>query len=177
MSVCSQSVPVASMDRLDDLVAVEDDYDIGPDLALFYARSEHFSVLREMNSSTPRISLRALAWLVLNGIDDMCMREEYEVQLRSHTRRRFDPFRRCERLELRLKGESVTTTVGQMNFFKWLIESGLWQFVVENGARISAEVARKTNTLSRPGKIDKAGRTICTSGFTRISGRHVVVFD
>lgn len=157
--------------------AVEDDFDVDPDLALFYAHPENFAVLREMNGSAPRISLRALAWLITNGVDDMKVCEEYEAQLRAHTRRRFDPFRRCERLELRLKGESVTTTVGQMNFFRWLIESGTWQFVVDNGARVSAEVARKTNAMPKPAKSDKSGRSVCTSGFVRVCGRHIVVFD
>jgi hypothetical protein len=151
--------------------------EITPDLAKFYERPDNFAVLRAINSTAPPISLRALAWFVSNGVDDAVIREDYGRNLRAHTRRRFDPFRRCERLVLRIEGDKVETTIGQMNFFKWMIETGLWSFVAENRARVCAQVARQTNSSVRSTGTGKCGAGACAPGFSQLCGHHVVVFD
>jgi hypothetical protein len=160
---------------------------IPPVLADFYQKAENFAVLRDINGSSPLVSLRALAWFVSNGVEDAQMREDYERNLRAFTRRKFDPFRRCDRLVLAVGSDSVVTTVGQMNFFKWMIERGLWKFVAENRARVSAEVARRSVASARvSAKASRsggarsngdAGQAACMSGFSQVCGRHVVVFD
>ena len=145
----------------------------------FYQSSEHFAVLRAINGSAPPISLRALAWFVSNGVEDGKIREDYERNLRAHTRRRFDPFRRCDRMVLTVGSDSVITTVGQMNFFKWMIERGLWKFVADNRARVSAEVARRSSATPRAASnTGECGVVVtCAPGFSQVCGRHVVVFD
>ena len=188
-------------------VAVSHVCTIPPDLEAFYAIPENFAVLRAVNGGAPPISLRALAWFVVNGVEDERTRDDYERNLRELTRRRFDPFRRCERMELRNEAirDAVMTTIGQMNFFKWMIECGLWRFVTENRARVCALVARSVGhpprsktaaavaaetaaavaaTKSRANKatsdreltLDRVPVGI-SPGFARVSGRHVVVFD
>lgn len=150
-----------------------------PELTGFFEHPANFAVLKSINDPSPPISLRALAWFVSNGVEDDDLRKDYELKLRSFTRRRFDPFRRCERLDLRVGSDVVTTTIGQMNFFRWMIEVGLWQFVANNRARVSAEVARRTNAASRAlSACPKGGATASnTPGFSQVCGRHVVVFD
>lgn len=157
--------------------------DIVGDLSEFFQAPVNFAVLRTVNGSAPPISLRALSWFVSNGIEDEDVRKDYEDQLRKYTRRRFDPFRRCDRLSLHLGPDSVTTTIGQMNFFRWMIQRGLWKFVVDNSAKVSAEVARRCTSAARGGSSAKGASGESShpfppgQGFSRISGRHVVFFD
>lgn len=162
------------------------------ELSEFYAAPEHFTVLRAMNGSAPPISLRALAWFVANAIDDNHVRQDYESRLRELTRRRFDPFRRCERIRLyESSGGSVLTTIGQMNFFKWMIETGLWQFIADNRARVCAQVARsvghppRSKTASAVAAETAAAAVVSCGarslgpiapGFERVA-KKVVVFD
>ena len=150
--------------------------EVPPQLYEFFRVPDNFAVLRIANSSSPPISLRALSWFVSNGIEDAATREDYERNLRKFTRRKFDPFRRCDRKEIELAGETVVTTVGQMNFFKWMIERGLWQFVSQNRAKVSAEVARRSVPRpSTPGA--ECGAAQCAPGFSQVCGRHIVIFD
>lgn len=176
-----QSRPIASSGNAPRALKLAED--TVPELARFYSIPEHFSVLRIVNGSAPPISLRALAWFVSNGVEDAALREDYEQQLREYTRRRFDPFRRCDRLEVRCGCEMVISTVGQMNFFRWMIERGLWKFVMDNSARVSADVARRALAQPRSSPMLKGGRAGDAKdlevpvGFMRVCGRHVVVFD
>lgn len=139
-------------------------------LAEFFSQRANFDILRSVNSSCPPISLRALAWLVSAGTLPENVQAEYDKLLRLYTRRRFDPFRRSERVVLKKDDASVITTVGQMNFFKWMICSGIWKFVLANRARLAAEAAHKSLGRSKvPGPACIGMR--CTPG------PHVLVFD
>lgn len=149
-----------------------------PDLIKFFEVDHNFAVLKAINGSAPPISLRALAWFDSNGMEDESMRTDYQKQLKLHTRQRFDPFRRlCSGVHHMKKGtDQIATTVGQMNFFKWMIERGLWEFVVQNRSRVAVDIARRTNTSSRPAST-KGAASVVGTGFSQLSGRHVVVFD
>lgn len=170
------SQQVSAPQRID--VAAQHACEVPSELECFFQLPDHFAVLHAINGGAPPVSLRALAWFVSNGVEDAQIRADYENQLKTHTRRRFDPFRRCTRLEIKLGEHTVMTTVGQMNFFKWMIETGLWKFVADNRARVSAEVARHTSATARSMCNVKGCTAIsCAPGFSQVSGPRIVVFD
>lgn len=143
------------------------------DLEKFFADGEHFEVLADVNGTCPSLSLRTITWFVSKGLGGCApgMRDDYAAQLKRHTRRNFDPFRRSSRVVVASPSgkEFVESTVGQMNFFRWLIESGAWGWLLKNRASVHADAVRVTAR-------GKGVRAEC-GGFRRLAGPHIVVFD
>ena len=98
------------------------------------------------------ISLRALDWLVTNFSKKnniVCKTEKgtlfniyhgYKVALTHFRRRNFDPFRRRQRIQLVVNGQSYDTTVGQCNFIHWAFEYGVLKYAVENAEMIEKDM-------------------------------------
>lgn len=58
---------------------------------------------------------------------------DYRTQLRAYTKQLFDPFRRRARIKfVYAKGESIDTTIGQLNMFRWMIEHRLLDHIRAN---------------------------------------------
>ena len=129
-------------------------------LRRFYEVPEHLrcltDVLKQQHSSQ-RVSLRILDWLVTNyakkrnivyvargaeGRDaTFNMFLEYKSQLKAYSKRYFDPFCRRERLDfLDADGGTFHTTVGQLNFFRWAIQSGVIEYGMEHNAEIEDDM-------------------------------------
>ena len=149
-----------------------------PELMAFYDDAHNFEVLRSINGTCPPFSLRALAWYVGAGMHGEEALVDYEKHLRKYTRRRFDPFRRCNRIALDFEGDTVVTTIGQMNFFRWMISSRVWSALLTNRARMAAEVARRS-PVARQAAVVRCGQAHAgiSAGLVHVSGRHVVIFD
>lgn len=91
-----------------------------------------------------KLSLRVLDWFVTN----YCKNKniildnngeyyniylDYKSQLKAFSKKQFDPFCRRERIVFYYnKNKYITTTVGQLNFFKWAIENNLLDYVNNN---------------------------------------------
>ena len=57
----------------------------------------------------------------------------YKAQLKAYSKKNFDPFCRRERITFKYnKNDSIITTVGQLNFFKWAIENGIINYIKNN---------------------------------------------
>ena len=57
----------------------------------------------------------------------------YKAQLKSFSKKQFDPFCRRERISFKYnENDSVVTTVGQLNFFKWAIENDILKYIGNN---------------------------------------------
>lgn len=117
-------------------------------LTAFYRDEEYnYSVLCTVTGmyESP-ISLRLIEWYVTDGLrevlPDHTLSTEYVDNLRIYTRKMFDPFRRSDRIELCLHGTRIETTVGQMNFFRWFIKSGLWERMRGQHQRIGDVMSR-----------------------------------
>ena len=112
-----------------------------------YNRDKLLSVL----SDDKTISLRSIDWFITNyskknniyylvysdkygnpSFDDenndyknnMNVFHSYKSQLKAYSKKRFDPFCRRDRILFKMKDDnSVETTIGQLNFFKWAISN------------------------------------------------------
>jgi len=59
----------------------------------------------------------------------------YKLQLKGYSKRQFDPFCRRERINYiydQINNKSITTTVGQLNFFRWAISNKVLDYIQNN---------------------------------------------
>ena len=54
----------------------------------------------------------------------------YKSQLKSYSKKKFDPFCRRDRLNFECKGYKVETTLGQLNFFKWALDNMITDYIL-----------------------------------------------
>lgn len=68
-----------------------------------------------------------------NGSKFISIYDEYKDQLNSFDKRHFDLFKRSNKILFKSNKHSFfMTTIGQLNFFRWLIESGILDYIEEN---------------------------------------------
>lgn len=97
------------------------------------------------------ISLRLIDWFVIyySKINDITIKQNkdkkvqlfhiytsYKQQLKSYSKELFDPFRRNNKIHFTItindKVNNVSTTLGQLNFFRWLIENNIFDYIINN---------------------------------------------
>lgn len=111
-----------------------------------------------------KVSLRLVDWFVTNYAKKslttyqnhsgrrFVVHAEYKLRLRSYKKRRFDPFCRWTRTEIPYRnGALVSTTIGQLNFFKWALENKVIEFIRENQKEIESDMnSRNSTARARP---------------------------
>jgi hypothetical protein len=83
----------------------------------------------------------------------MDIREEYSKQMHIYSQAYFEYCKRSEKIVIKLKEKQLATTWGQLNFFKWLIESGSLDFIEKNYAAILNEAKNKIKVKQAKNKI------------------------
>jgi hypothetical protein len=130
-------------------------------LAKFFSKKKHVDTLIEHIDSSkaaattddtvaPKtVSLRIIDWFVTNyakkhstiiecvdgrGVSKYVnVHASYRSQLKAYSKHQFDPFRRRFRINFFYnRNEHVETTVGQMNFFRWVIEHDILSYINQN---------------------------------------------
>ncbi len=100
-----------------------------------------------------RSSLRVIDWFVTNYAKHhntsilksdgkyIYVYSSYRSQLKAYTKHQFDPFRRKYRINYYYDDVNfVETTIGQMNFFRWLIENEILQYIELERSAIEHEM-------------------------------------
>ena len=139
-------------------------------LMAFYRRSggEPLEQMLSIISGSSRISLRSVDWFATNYAKQkftvinhpekgrLKVYADYKLKLRAYSKKRFDPFCRWERIEIPYKdGRSIQTTIGQLNFFMWAIDSGVVKYIEDNYVAIERDMNARNSTSRRrsiPGK-------------------------
>ena len=96
----------------------------------FYSKNNAFDQLCEILTKKSTVSLRMLDWLVTNFARkhnvtyDLKVEPDesstfnlffsYKTQLRAYSKKRFDPFKRRERIMFKVNGSSILTTIAQL---------------------------------------------------------------
>ena len=121
-----------------------------------------YSILKYSMINERKISLRFIEWFILyyckkNNIfinmkngqryfydefnDDLLntnvyinIYNDYKLQLKYHTKKYFDPFKRQTVFNYSLldSDNTIETTISQLNFFKWLHQNNILTFIIEN---------------------------------------------
>ena len=116
--------------------------------------NENIKKMIDIINGTSVISLRVLDWVVTkfskkkidvkkNNIEMFDVRISYRSQLKSYKKRYFDPFRRRKKFIYHFNDDesnSISTTLGQLNFFKWAFINNVIIYVEKNLEYIGKEM-------------------------------------
>lgn len=118
-------------------------------LSKFYSNKSNMAAILPYINGNGAISLRMIDWFVTNYVRThnvilpqaggrfINVYVSYRVQLKAYSKQQFDPFRRRDRIMFHYEpGEKVETTVGQLNFFRWLLQNRILSYIQENSASI-----------------------------------------
>lgn len=126
-------------------------------LSNFY-NSEIIKEILPITLGQSKISLRVLDWFITNycKLNNIILNNnkkyynihlDYKSQLKAFSKKQFDPFCRRERIIFYYEKEKfITTTVGQLNFFKWAIENNILEYV-DNNLKIIENNMNKSSIL------------------------------
>lgn len=146
--------------------------------------------VRPLITQNGTISLRTLDWLCTNlsksrnliCVDKYGRKHSiyslYKLALSTWRRRLFDPFRRKLRIVIEHPNGDIESTVGQLNYLKWVFETGIYQYALEHAAMIEKNMTEVT-TKSRKRKRDAAsnGQTIRRNELTKTTTKFAVYVD
>jgi hypothetical protein len=76
--------------------------------------------------------------------------DDYKLKLKAYSKRRFDPFCRWDRISIPYTtGNSIETTIGQLNFFKWALENKVVDYIEKNYETIEKDMNCRNSTSKR----------------------------
>jgi len=109
-----------------------------------------------------KISLRIIDWFTTNYAKKnytiystktnprFKVYNNYKLELDGCSKRRFDPFCRWERTQIPYKNNTfISTTIGQLNFFKWAIENNVIDYIEENYEEIENDMNSRNSTSKK----------------------------
>jgi hypothetical protein len=128
----------------------------------FYGRDGNLEKMLEIiNGKEEKISLRIVDWFSTNYAkkyfttysiktnERFKVYNDYKLQLKAYSKKRFDPFCRWERIKMPINDDySIETTIGQLNFFKWAIEKNIIEYIENNYDSILKDM-NSNNSISR----------------------------
>jgi hypothetical protein len=177
-------------------------------LVEFFSKKINIKVILPIIESKSNISLRLIDWFVTNYCKKNTVRYyvkkkdnsrkqfdvhlNYKTQLKSFSKKQFDPFRRDERIEFAYdtkKGEEpgiLITTVGQLNFFRWVIRNDILKYISKNYDSIEKDMntitkknrqkTEKSKKINKTGEINnRKRRQLCVSA-TKSINKHTAKF-
>tara|TARA_B100001559_G_C16376183_1_gene564357 strand:- start:5 stop:616 length:612 start_codon:yes stop_codon:yes gene_type:complete len=118
----------------------------------FYNIDNNLDKMLKIINGETSISLRIVDWFVTNYcknnyivyiVDNKRFKvyDNYKLQLKSYSKRRFDPFCRWDRISVNIKDDIlVLTTIGQLNFFKWALENKVIEYIENNYKEIDTDM-------------------------------------
>jgi len=152
-------------------------------LTKYYGDSHNMNKLLCILNGKQKISLRIIDWFVTNyskknNIHYLLYKKDgetisftgetaeflkqfntyhsYKSQLKSYSKKRFDPFCRRGRIQFSYDGDkSIDTTVGQLNFFKWAIDNLVIDYIQGHFQEIEEDMNLSYNMLKKQKKNSK----------------------
>jgi hypothetical protein len=179
-------------------------------LSRFYTVKTHMQTVLPYLTGRSSVSLRLIDWFVTNYSKThqvVITRQEnshvvhfnvylgYRAQLKAYSKQQFDPFRRRDRVMFYYdRTQSVETTIGQLNFFRWMLTNGVLDCVVANAALVEQDMLtaqKETKNAAAAATSDDNDDVVAPNGpdasalshgkaptnMTRLVGHHTVLFD
>ncbi len=167
-------------------------------LITFYKKPGNIERMLEVIRGHSRVSLRLLDFFAANyskahnitltvkagdeedkaSTTQLVVHSSYKSQLRAYSKRNFDPFCRGNHIAFEYAdNELLTTTVGQLNFFRWIISNPILEYVEGNVDPIEAEMKQTEDAQLRKKRTEElslsASRSICKNNDVKM----LVTFD
>ncbi len=163
----------------------------------FFSKKTNIKIILQIINGKSKISLRLIDWFVTNYCKKNTVRYyitknkdsskkqfdvhlNYKTQLKSFSKKQFDPFRRDERIEFeyenkKKESETLVTTVGQLNFFRWVIKNDILTYITKHYNKIENDM----NTVTRRNRLrsqsDKSKNKETTGGQNNRKRRQLCV--
>lgn len=135
----------------------------------FYNRDNNFEKMLSVVTGEAKASLRITDWFSTNFAkkyytvytitrnvngEEVNRRfkvyNDYKLKLKAYSKKRFDPFCRWDRITVPYKnGTSIQTTIGQLNFFKWVIENDVVEYIEQHYDTIESDMNSRNSTSKK----------------------------
>uniref|UniRef100_A0A6C0JIP2 Uncharacterized protein n=1 Tax=viral metagenome TaxID=1070528 RepID=A0A6C0JIP2_9ZZZZ len=124
-------------------------------LEKFYANPENLQKVSDILNGTSELSLRIIDWFVTNyakkfNVAFMTSKQTYVIvylsyksHLKAYSKKMFDPFCRCKRI----KFKGLDTTVGQLNFFEWVLSDEIIKYLEAHREEVHADMDSRLQEL------------------------------
>ena len=120
----------------------------------FYKHNNNMDNMLQIINGESKISLRIIDWFVTNYAKKYYtvyqlsgaeirfkVYNDYKLKLKAYSKRRFDPFCRWDRITVPYNETShIQTTIGQLNFFKWILEHNVVDYIEQNYNNIEKDM-------------------------------------
>ena len=81
----------------------------------------------------------------------------YKSQLKSYSKKKFDPFCRRDRINFNYQenneNKNIETTIGQLNFFKWAIDNLIIDYILKEYSTIEEDMTKSFQQIKKHKKI------------------------
>jgi len=130
-------------------------------LRLYYEKNDFKEldrILKILNGEST-ISLRILDWFVTNYAkqkyvvydlksgDRFKVYNDYKLKLKAYSKKRFDPFCRWDKIVIPYRNnQMIQTTIGQLNFFKWVLENDIIDYIEKDYITIEDDMNKRNST-------------------------------
>jgi hypothetical protein len=132
-------------------------------LTKYYSDNDFVQLDKILNilKGESEISLRIIDWFVTNYSKQqytikmltngkrLKVYDDYKLKLKAYSKKRFDPFCRWDKIIVPYKSKFIQTTIGQLNFFKWVIENEIIEYIEANYEDIEADMNLR-NSAAKP---------------------------
>ena len=129
----------------------------------FYKDDAKLDVVLPIINGTSKLSIRIIDWFVTNyakknyvvyNLKSSQQRfkvyTDYKLKLKAYNKKRFDPFCRWERTQIPYKNNTtIETTIGQLNFFKWVVENEILDYIYKHYDTIEYDMNTRNSTAIR----------------------------
>lgn len=110
---------------------------------LFINNKDYLDTIQEIITNKRKIKLAMIDYVTtiyskknksafLLNDDFFYINDEYKNQLKSYTKRHFDPFKRYKKIDFHYDDVLILTTVGQLNFLTWAIKNKVIEYIENN---------------------------------------------
>jgi len=148
----------------------------------FYKNKENLLKMMNVINGESKISLRIVDWFVTNYAKKYYtvyeipkiiggepsksettrfkVYNDYKLKLKAYAKKNFDPFCRWERITIPYDTDNyMETTIGQLNFFKWAVESKIIEYIQLHYQEIEGDMNNRNSTSKKLTQIEDSGKT------------------
>ena len=126
-------------------------------LMKFYNKDNNIENILPIINGDSQISLRLIDWFVTNYSKKnfVIIKKntrfnvyiDYKLKLKAYSKKRFDPFCRWDRITIPYKKDSLMeTTIGQLNFFRWILENNILEYIKSHIQEINQDMNKRNST-------------------------------
>lgn len=141
-------------------------------LTEFYKQSDYIEQVKSIIEQNSVVSLRILDWFITNyskkhriiitaqnGSKNIDVYQNYKLQLKSFSKRQFDPFCRKNKIIFYYTDtDYIETSCGQLCFFRWCFENEILNFVKNNLSDIEQDMKNSLKGKKSDDKSDSCRR-------------------